>query len=133
MATRIVVTLQDEVYQRVERLAQLTHRDVAALLADTIALSFSPLGSPLGVPAESVQDMTTRSNEEVLKLSELQLSPEQDRRLSQLLQKQQEQELSTREHTELSALMQYYQEGLLRKAQALHEAVRRGLREPLTP
>jgi len=27
--------------------------------------------------------------------------------------------------------MQGYQEGLLRKAQVLHEAVRRGLREPL--
>jgi hypothetical protein len=129
MATRVVVTLQDDVYQRVERLAQLAHRDVAALLAETITLSFSPVSGP----AASVPDMTTLSDTEVVKLSELQLSPKQDRRLSQLLQKQQAQELSKREHAELCALMQSYQEGLLRKAQALHEAVQRGLREPLTP
>ena len=34
MATRVVVTLQDDVYRRVERLAQLTSRDIADLLAD---------------------------------------------------------------------------------------------------
>ena len=129
MATRVVITLQDDVYQRMARLARLTHRDVALLLADTIALSFPPVDAP----AASVRDMTTLPDEEILQLSALQLSPAQDRRLSQLLQKQQERELSTREHAKLSALMQDYQEGLLRKAQALHEAVRRGLRGPLTP
>jgi len=129
MATRVVITLQDDVYQRVERLAQLTHRDVAALLAETIALSFPPVDAP----AASVRDMTTLSDEEILQLSALQLSPAPDRRLSQLLQKQQERELSTREHATLSAFMHDYQAGLVRKAQALHEAVRRGLRAPLTP
>lgn len=129
MATRVVVTLQEDVYQRVERLAELTCRDVAELLADTIALSLPPLGSP----PESAQDMTTLSDEEVLELSDLQLPPTQDRRLSKLLQQQQEQKLSARDHAELLALMQCYQEGLFRKAQALHEAVRRGLHEPLEP
>jgi hypothetical protein len=37
------------------------------------------------------------------------------------------------ERSEMLALMQVYAEGLLRKAQALREAVRRGLREPLEP
>jgi hypothetical protein len=50
-----------------------------------------------------------------------------------LLQKQPAQKLSVPERTELVALMQVYQEGLWRKAQALHEAVRRGLRTPLEP
>jgi hypothetical protein len=59
--------------------------------------------------------------------------PAQDRRLSALLQKQQAQALSDPERAELLALMQVYQEGLLRKAQALREAVRRGLRMPLKP
>lgn len=53
----------------------------------------------------------------------------QDRRLSLLLNKQQAGKLIEAERVELSALMQVYQEGLLRKAQALSEAVRRGLRE----
>jgi hypothetical protein len=68
-----------------------------------------------------------------LALTELQMLPAQDRRLSALLQKQQAQALSDPERAELLALMQVYQEGLLRKAQALREAVRRGLRMPLKP
>ena len=127
MATRVVVTLQDDVYRRVERLAQLTSRDVADLLADTITL----LLPPLDVSAESVQAVTSLSDEEVVELTELQMLPEQDRRLSTLLQKQQERTLSAPEQAELVMLMQVYQEGLLRKAQALREAVRRGLRAPL--
>jgi len=127
MATRVVVTLQDDVYRRVERLAQLTSRDVADLLAETITL----LLPPLDVSAESVQAVTSLSDEEVVELTELQMLPEQDRRLSTLLQKQQERTLSAPEQAELVLLMQVYQEGLVRKAQALREAVRRGLRVPL--
>jgi hypothetical protein len=108
MATRVVVTLPDDVYRRVERLARLTSRDVADLLADTITLVLPPLD----VSAELGPAITSLSDEEVLQLTDLQMRPEQDRRLSALLQKQQ---------------------ALLRKAQALHEAVRRGLRAPLEP
>jgi hypothetical protein len=129
MATRVVVTLQDDVYRRVERLAQLTNRDVADLLADTITLSLPPLDHSTG----SVPAITSLSDEEVLALTALQMLPAQDRRLSALLQKQQAQALSVPERAELLALMQVYQEGLVRKAQALREAVRRGLRTPLEP
>jgi hypothetical protein len=129
MATRVVVTLPDDVYRRVEQLAQLTNRDVADLLADTITLSLPPLD----IFTQSVQAVTSLSDEDVLALTELQMLPAQDRRLSALLQKQQAQALSDPERAELLALMQVYQEGLLRKAQALREAVRRGLRMPLKP
>lgn len=129
MARRVVVTLPDDVYRRVERLAQLTNREVADLVADTIALSLPPLDLSTGlVPA-----VMSLSDEAVLALTELQMLPAQDRRLSALLQKQQAQELSVPEQAELLALMQVYQEGLLRKAQALREAVRRGIRTPLEP
>jgi hypothetical protein len=129
MTTRVMVTLQDDVYRRVERLAQLTSREVADLLADTITLALQPLA----VSAESVPAVTALSDEDVLGLTELQMAPAQDRRLSVLLQKQQERALSVAEQTELLLLMQVYQEGVLRKAQALREAVRRGLRPPLEP
>jgi hypothetical protein len=41
--------------------------------------------------------------------------------------------LSDAERSDLAVLMQRYQEGLFRKAQAWHEAVRRGLRESPQP
>ena len=59
------------------------------------------------------------------------MEPVQDHRLSELLDEQQAGSLTSDERSELLAFMQIYQEGLLRKAQALHEAVRRGLRKPL--
>ena len=129
MSTCITVTLPDDVYRSAERLAQLTSRDVADVLVDTLTLSLPSL-SPSAVPVRAVEQL---SDTEVLELTELQMEPEQDRRLSALLQRQQAGELSDAERPELLALMQYYQEALLRKAQALQEAVLRGLREPLKP
>jgi hypothetical protein len=61
------------------------------------------------------------------------MAPEQDQRLSSLLDKQQAGTLIEIEGSELLALMQVYQESLLRKAQALNEAVQRGLLKPLEP
>jgi len=58
---------------------------------------------------------------------------EDDRRLTELLQRQQAETLLVQEQAELASLMQVYQEGLVRKAEALREAVRRGLRGCLTP
>ena len=61
------------------------------------------------------------------------LSAADDRRLSELLNRQQAGTLTDAEHPELTALMEVYQTQLLRKARALRESVRRGLRPPLQP
>lgn len=129
MSMQVVVTLPDDVYRRVERLAHLASRDVADVVADTLALSLLPVG----LPAEPIRVVTELPDEELLELADLQMPPTQDQRFSRLLQKQQEGQLSDKERSELISLMQLYQDGLLRKAQALREAVRRGLREPLEP
>jgi hypothetical protein len=129
MSTRVVLTLPDEVYQRAARLAQLTGRDIAAALADALAL-FLPSFNPLSTSSKPVTDLT---DEDIVALIELQMPPEQDEALSAFLHSQQAGELSDTERTELGALLQLYQEGLLRKAKALREAVRRGLHEPLEP
>lgn len=127
MSTEVTVTLPDEVYRRVERLAQLTHRDIADVVTDTLTLSLPSLRSQSDTPPP----IASLSDAEVRALSELQMEPDQDRRLSLLLERQQADQCSEAERAELGALMQRYQEGLLRKAQALQDAVRRGLREPL--
>ena len=129
MSTQVVVTLPDDLYHRAERLAQLTSREVAEVLVDTIALSLTSLSAQ---PA-SVRPATELTDDEVLTQARLQMTPGQDRQLSTLLHRQQTGELSDMERSEMLALMQVYLEGLLRKAQALREAVRRGLREPLEP
>lgn len=71
------------------------------------------------------------SDEQVLALTELQMEPDQDEQLSFLLDRQQAGLLVGDERSELDSLMQVYREGLLRKATALSEAVKRRLISPL--
>ena len=97
-------------------------------LADTIEMSL-----PSVMALESVPPVSELPDASVLALADSQMEPELDRRLSVLLGKQQDGDRLDVERRELAALMQAYQEGMLRKAQALAEAVRRGLMEPLRP
>jgi hypothetical protein len=127
MSTQITITLPDEVYQRAERFARLANRDVASVLADTIQLSIPPVRADI----IDLEPLSTLSDEQVLALTELQMEPDQDTRLSELLACQQAGILAEDERPELQILMQIYQQGLLRKATALSEAVKRQLIEPL--
>ena len=129
MSTQVLVTLPDETYRRADHLARLAGRATPDLLADTIVLSLPPL-SP---QPETPRPVSTLTDEEVLALSESQMKPAQDQRLSLLLGKQQAGSLTDIERSDLHTLIQVYQEGLLCKAQALREAVHRGLRKPLEP
>jgi len=72
-------------------------------------------------------------DEEVLALTELQLTPEQQATLNALLIKNREDMLEVEERRRLDEMMRIYEHGLLRKAQALRVAVQRGLRQPLQP
>ena len=69
----------------------------------------------------------------MLRQSKSRLTPAQDDRFSQLLDEQQSGTLTEPQQTELLALMQVYAANWLRQAEAFAEAVRRGLREPLSP
>lgn len=129
MGTEVRITLHDAVYRRAKRLAEVSNRNIGDLLAQAIELSLSPFGET----NEDYKPVSKLKDSEVLELSEMQMDAKQGRRFSKLLNKQQAGTLSSSENSELLALMQNYQEKLLRKAQALREAVRRGLREPLTP
>jgi hypothetical protein len=129
MTTEVTVSLPDAVYRNALRLAKLTQRDLADLLAETLALSL-----PEAVPGtEETTSIIELSDADVLALTTIELPPDQDRDLSALLERQQAGRLTPDERNQLAVLMQIYQAGLVRKAQAIHEAVRRGLHTPLTP
>jgi hypothetical protein len=128
MSTQITITLPDEVYQRAERFARLANRDIASVLADTIQLAIPPIEAN----STDIEPISILADEQVLTLTLLQMEPEQDARLSELLDCQQAGLLTEEGRLELRSLMQIYQESLLRKATALSEAVKRGLIEPLS-
>lgn len=129
MSMTVTVTLQDDVYRQALQFAQMANVKVTEVLKDAIELSLAPVGPEQSI----VKPISELSDKEVLKLTGLQMPPAEDRRLSRLLNRQQKGKLTAGERAELFTLMQAYQSGLLRKAQALSEAVRRGLIEPLIP
>ena len=126
MRTQVAVTIPEQVYKQAKRLAQLTHCKVSDLLVEAITLSLAPVTASSEVPPP----VPELSDKEVLALTRLELTATEDRRLRRLLHRQQAGKLTREARRELISLMQIYQEGLLRKAQALREAVRRGLIEP---
>ena len=129
MSRQVTLELPDEVLNRAERLATLACRDVREVLAEAVAVVLPPLDVVLGESCPIAE----MSDDEVLRLTDLRLVAGQGRRLSQLLDKQQAGTLTDPERAELLTLMQIYEANLLRQAEALAEAVRRWLREPLSP
>jgi hypothetical protein len=131
MTVKIALSLPDSVYSRAQQQAQLSDRDITDVLTEAITLSLSPAGIPSDIEGDSIlKPITSLSDTEVIALSQLHKEPEDDRRSSELLDKQQAGTLTEAEGPELWRLMQTYQTMLLRKATALRVAVERGLREP---
>ena len=131
MGRTVVLDLPDELAERAEYLAHLSQREVGDVLTDRLAFLLPPLdASSEHLGYKSVPGL---SDDEVLALSESQMDPVQNARLRQLQEKRDGDSLLPAEQAELLSLWQIYEVGMLRKAEALAESVRRGLRPPLHP
>src|SRR5262245_44211508 len=118
MSTKVTVRLPDDVYQQAEQFAQMTNIKVVDVLKDAIELSLLPVSPKLS----TAEPISEKSDEEVLKLTELQMKSAEDRRPSRLLDRRQKGRLTEAERVELLTLMQAYQSVLLRKTQGrLHD------------
>ena len=127
MSPQLTLDLPENLVARARTIALRVGQSVNDLLAESIELSLKPWGTILE------GDIHQSGDEDVIKACDLHLSIEDDCRLTELLQRQQAETLPVHELAELASLMQVYQEGLVRKAEALREAVRRGQREPVQP
>ena len=121
MTAQITLNLPDEVYHQAELLALQRHRTVSEILVETLEIFLLPTAKPVSALSDS----------EVITQTQLRLQPLQEQRLSELLDRQQSGTIASVELDELQALIHIYETRLLRQAQALNEAVRRGLIEPL--
>jgi len=121
MTAQITLNLPDEVYHQAELLALQRHRTVSEILVETLEKFLLPTAKPVSALSDS----------EVISQTQLRLQPVQEQRLSELLDRQQSGTIAFLERDELQALIHIYETRLLRQAQALNEAVRRGLIEPL--
>lgn len=119
MSTEVTLTLPEPVYRSAERLAEGSQRSLKSVLTEVLSEALS---------AWEDERITSLDDEELLRLCDLQMSPEQSQRLSQLLEKQRERQLADDERPELWALMRVYERALVRKSETLAEAAKRGLR-----
>lgn len=121
MSEQITLQVSDRVVHQATQVAARTQRRVEDVLAGWLEWVITEM------PVESLSD------EEILGLTDLRLTDEQQVSLSELLTRNQEETLDAEGRRRLDELMHVYERGLLRKAQALRVAVQRGLREPLQP
>ena len=119
MSQQFTIQVPEHVFRQAAQVAAQTHRSVEDVLAAWLELVTTER------PVEELSD------DEVLALTELQLTNEQDASLSELLERNREGTLDADGQRELDEMMRLYEHGLLRKSQALRVAVQRGLREPL--
>lgn len=128
MAIEVTLALPEGVIDHAQRFGVLTERNVETVLADAIQMTWPTLGE---VPnTEDYPAISNLTDTQVLSLADAKMDRIQHQRLRFLQEKGKESGLTPDERYELLALMQINQIGLLRKAEALAEAVRRGIRAP---
>lgn len=115
MSEQITIQVSDQAIQHAARIAATTRQSVETVVTGLVESYLAEL------PVDMLSD------QEVLALTELKLAAEEQERLSDLLYENREGLITDEGREELNRLMKVYERGQLRKAQALEEAVKRGL------
>lgn len=124
--TQVILNLPEGLAQQALSRAALTggmEDYLTGLIAQDVA----------GDPDQEMRLMASLSDEDVLALADLRLTPQEDSRLHELLELNSDGRLTPENDRELNDLMKIYDEGMLKKALGWAEAVRRKLRPPISP
>lgn len=119
MAERVILELPEDLARRVRSAADLARRPVEEVLVEYIERGAND------VPVSALSDA------DLLALCDLQMEEKAQEELHELLDRNREGELQPADRPRFDQLMGVYRRGLVRKAQALQEAVQRGLRGPV--
>jgi hypothetical protein len=120
MTETVTLELPEEVARQARAVAERTHRRLEDVLLEWLGQVATD------VPVSSLSDA------QVLALRDLQMDDSQQRELGELLARQREETLDGADQVRLEELLATYRRGMVRKAQALREAVARGLQPPLS-
>jgi hypothetical protein len=131
MTIKVTLDLPNGVVEHARLYSRSTRGTLEGVLSDSLEMLW-PMLENTSVD-KLYEDVTNLSDQDVLELADLKLGSEQNERLGDLQSKGKAEGLTQTEQFELLGLMQIYRLGMLRKAQGLAEAVRRGLRKPLHP
>lgn len=119
----ISVKLPNNLYEDVSNIARAKKKSVAEFVKNAVKKAVAEETEVLERPLADCSDA------EVLAIANMKMSEPENRRLSELLDKQREEAITPLERSELDALFRVFQFGNLRKSQGIYEAVQRGLIE----
>ena len=117
----VTIDLPEQIFASISRAAEKSRKRVADVISDQISRDFASTISDLE------RDVLHCSDDEIRQLSQATLSPNEDRRLSKLIQQQNDEKLPISKQKELWDLMERNRLATLKKAFALREASRRNL------
>jgi hypothetical protein len=131
MTIELTINLPEQIVEYAKNLAYSTQRDVSTVISDTLEMLLPT------VENLSKNDITgglsQLSDKDILSLANAKMDFTQNQRLGDLQSKGKITGLTQAEQYELATLIQIYQIGQLKKSEALAEAVKRGLKKPLSP
>ncbi len=130
MTTEVILTLPENLIEHANRLGSATQRDLGTVLADTLEMMWLTVDELSSMDWQN--PIAALADDEVLALSKAKMDEIQNQRLGDLQANGKATRLTEAERYELLALLHIYQLGQLRKSEALAEAVKRGLLEPLS-
>ena len=132
MATRrVTIELPEPVFRQLTRIAEVTHQPVEVLVAQSVISNLPPSVDNASPELQlEVLRMQSLSTEELVKIAQALVEPEQHERQTELLAKNEEGLLTTEEQQELFALRQAADQLMLRKAYAWSLLRWRGQRIP---
>ncbi len=119
MAEQMIIEVSEQAARRAKWIAAHSRQRVEDVLAEWIDRMANE------------QPVEWLSDSQVLALADTQMEAAQQKELGNLLAASREGTLDAQGQDRLESLMQTYRRGMIRKAQAIHEAVRRGLRPPV--
>jgi hypothetical protein len=117
----VTINLPERILANLSSVAEKSHRRIDEVIVEKIEREFA-------IDTDELEkQVAVCSDEEILELSEIKMPPEQDERLSNLLNKQTKKNLTANEEKQLWQLMEFNRLTTLKKALALREISRRGL------
>jgi len=131
MSQQITLQISEEVARRATAVAAQTERSVEDVLAIWLDEFMLEIGTSLRDTIVNATPVDELPDSEVMRLTQSQLTEQQQEALSHLLTLNRESAIDAQGRQQLEELMRLYERGLLRKSQALRVAVNRGLIAPL--
>ncbi len=117
----ITVKLPESLYEGVSNLAKTKKKSVGEIIKNAVKKAIAEESKTLERPLVGCSD------EEVLAIANMKMSETENKRMSELLDKQREETITPLERNELDAMFRVFQYGNLRKSQGIYEAFQRGL------